>query len=143
MQNFLNEHKVISVLNRMAGTTATTILTDPIDMTGFDSVAAIILFSSTAPASAGITAHFQHGVTSTGFVTTTTNVTSNGPLAAKTAVIDIQKVSKLKARFKLNPDHTDAIPIGGVVAVLYNAGQRPVVQSDNVAISVEKIDPTS
>jgi len=146
MLNFLSDHKVIQVVGRNAGTTATTILGDPIDTLGFDSIAFLIAISSTAPASAGITATFEHGETTTQFVDTTTTITTNGPAAQTVGVIDITKLKKRYARIDINPDHTDAAGIGSVIALLYNAGHGPVVQSTAAVLdgmSVVKVDPTS
>lgn len=146
MENFLNEHKVVYPLGRQAGTSATTILSDPIDCQGFDSLALSLLVASTAAASGGITATFQHGESTTSFVNTTTTITTNGAAAQTVGVIDIQKLSKRYARLRLNPDHTDAIGLNGVIGHLYNGGRSPVVQSTGViqdGMSVAKVGPTS
>lgn len=146
MRNFLNEHKVIPILNRQAGTSATTILSDPIDCAGFDSLALLLQISSTAAASGALTATFEHGETTTSFVDTTTTITVNGGAAATMGVIDIQKLTKRYARLDINPDGTDAIPLGGAVALLYNAHHEPVVQSTGAILdgmSVAKVGPTS
>lgn len=146
MENFLYDHKIIQVAGRNAGTTATTVLTDPIDTLGFDSLAVAINLSSTGAASGGITAIFQHGETTTSFVNTTTTITTNGPPAQTVGVIDITKLTKRYARVRINPDHTDACPIGAVNAFLYNPNHGPAVQSTGFILdgmSVVKVSPTS
>lgn len=144
--NMLNDVKWTQVAGRAAGTTATTILSNPIDTKGFDSLIALISISSTAAASGGVTVAFEHGETTTSFVDTTTTITTNGPAAQTLGVIDIQKLTKRWARIDLNPDHTDACPIGSVLVGLYNAHRTPVVQSTGDILdgmSVAKVGPTS
>lgn len=144
--NLLTDVKWTQVAGRNAGTTATTILSNPIDTRGYDSLIALIAISSTAAASGGITATFEHGDTTTSFVDTTTAITTNGPAAQTLGVIDIQKLTKRYARIDINPDHTDACPIGSVIVGLYNAHHRPTVQSTADILdgmSVDTVGPTS
>ena len=145
MRNLTREAVIDNVLNRNAGTSATSILTDIIDMQGFDGLALIALISSTAPASADLTVTLLHGDSSTAMVATDVNVTGNA-LAGDRKQLQIDIVGPLKRYMqgRLNPDGTDACPISSVVAIKYNAAFEAVKQSTvNVVATTFAVNPSS
>ena len=146
MMNFLNDCKVM-VVEAAAAAGQTELVTDVIDMSGYDSVAFILMTGDVSDGSVltvtGKTnsANSVSTPTPTTLSDTATFTAGASDADSKVLILDLYKVREQYVFASITRTTADAV-IGGVIAVLYNARNRPVTQDATVIASTFVNDPS-
>lgn len=145
--NFLYDCKVVPV-EPYAAAGQSTLTTDVVDMQGFDSVAFIAYLGDVSDTSVLTltaktnTANSTSSPTPTTLAQTVTFTAGASNADDKLLVLDLHKPRDRYVFATLARATANAV-LNGIIAVLYNADQKPVTQDASVIASAHENDPAS
>lgn len=137
---------VIDPVEGAAAAGQTTLTTDVLDMAGFDSVCFIAFLGDVTDTAVltltGYTNDTQDTVTPTELASPVTYTAGASDADSKLLVLDLHKPREQYVYATLERDTANAV-LNGIIAIRYNAGERPVTQSDDVIASALLNDPAA
>lgn len=145
--NFLYDCKIIPV-EPAAAAGQTTLTTDVVDMRGFDSIAFIAYLGDVSDTSVLTltgktnTANSVSSPTPTTLAQTVTYTAGATNADSKLLVLDLHRPRDRYVFATLTRGTANAV-VNGIIAVLYNASERPVTQHADVIASAHENDPAS
>lgn len=143
--NMLHDAKIVPV-KAAAAAGQTTLTTDVVDTQGFDSVCFIAYLGDVTDTSVltlkGYTNDTNDTVTPTELATNVTFTAGATDADNKLLVLDLNKPRQRYAYATLARGTANAV-LNGIIAVLYNAHEKPVTQSADVIASAHVNDPAA